>query len=126
MGISSQKSSQKVSEKRAIAISKSWISSFGTLNFSTFPQQDWGPQAFVDAMARTTGSATSGPKMDKTMRLPEVPKGAWFFEVDLKDFWNFHPDPWGFMIQFDGLPYFFRWVGEKPPTRFFFWGGSIF
>ncbi len=29
---------------------------------------------------------------------------------------NFHPDTWGFMIQFDGC-IFFRWVGEKPPTR---------
>ena len=28
----------------------------------------------------------------------------------------FHPDPWGFMIQFD-LRIFFKWVGEKPPTR---------
>ena len=23
---------------------------------------------------------------------------------------------WGFMIQFDGVCIFFRWVGEKPPT----------
>ena len=37
----------------------------------------------------------------------------WWF---LKYFWNFHPDPWGFMIQFD-LRIFFKWVGEKPPTR---------
>ena len=26
--------------------------------------------------------------------------------------WNFHPDPWGFMIQFD-LRIFFKWVGGK-------------
>ena len=29
----------------------------------------------------------------------------------------FHPDPWGFLIQFD-LRIFFRWVGLKPPSRF--------
>ena len=29
-------------------------------------------------------------------------------------FWNFHPETWGFMIQFDGC-IFFKWVGEKPP-----------
>ena len=26
-----------------------------------------------------------------------------------------HPDPWGFMIQFD-LRIFFKWVGEKPSS----------
>ena len=31
-----------------------------------------------------------------------------------KHFWKFHPDPWGFMIQFDE---FFRMGGKKPPTR---------
>ena len=29
----------------------------------------------------------------------------------LKYFLNFHPDPWGFMIQFD-LRIFFKWVGS--------------
>ena len=34
-----------------------------------------------------------------------------------KDFLNFHPEPWGKKsTQFD-LRIFFRWVGEKPPTR---------
>ena len=27
-----------------------------------------------------------------------------------------HPDPWGFMIQFD-LLIFFKWVETQPPTR---------
>ena len=27
----------------------------------------------------------------------------------LKHFWNFHPDPWGFMIQFDGC-ICFKWL----------------
>ena len=35
---------------------------------------------------------------------------GWWFQ-----FFYFHPDPWGFMIQFD-LRIFFKWVGKKPPT----------
>ena len=33
-----------------------------------------------------------------------------FFELSPQKFWKF-------MIQFDNCAYFFRWVGEKPPTR---------
>ena len=29
-----------------------------------------------------------------------------------KYFWNFHPDPWGFMIQFDGS-HIFQMGGKK-------------
>ena len=34
-----------------------------------------------------------------------------FLGGGFKHFLNFHPDPWGFMIQFD-LRIFFRWVGS--------------
>ena len=29
----------------------------------------------------------------------------------------FHPENWGFMIQFDECAYFFKWVETQPPTR---------
>ncbi len=45
-------------------------------------------------------------------------QGNFFFEKkhvarwwQLKDFWNFHPELWGFMIQFDDIM-FFEWVGS--------------
>ncbi len=34
----------------------------------------------------------------------------------LKYFWNFHPEPWGNLINLT-VRIFFNWVGEKPPTR---------
>ena len=34
----------------------------------------------------------------------------------LKYFWNFHPDPWGFMMQFYG--HIFQTGGEKPHTSY--------
>ena len=32
-------------------------------------------------------------------------------------FLNFHPDPWGVLIQFD--EHIFQMGGKKPPTRLF-------
>ena len=37
---------------------------------------------------------------------------------NFKYFWNFHPENWGRHSPNLTVRIFFRWVGEKPPTRF--------
>ena len=54
----------------------------------------------------------------------EANKKATLGGGDSNIFGNFHPDPWGRWTHFDGR-IFFKWVGEKPPTRKVEWNDGF-
>ena len=61
------------------------------------------------------------PKTHSLLHLPEGLKKddflIWLGGGHSNIFWNFHPEDWGFM-ESKLTSIFFKWVGEKPPTRF--------
>ena len=58
------------------------------------------------------------PAITRRCRVTELVlgKNGWIWWWQLKDFWNFHPEPWGRFCHFDGALILNHWVGEKPPT----------